>query len=61
MPRNGAAPRRELDPDPVYGSVLVTQIVNKILVRGKKTRWPSGSSTSALEIEDKSGSEPSPR
>ncbi len=37
MPRKGAAPRRDLTPDPVYRSVLVTQITNKILQRGKKT------------------------
>ncbi|MEO1062874.1 MAG: 30S ribosomal protein S7 [Actinomycetota bacterium] len=37
MPRRGAAPRRELPPDPVYKSVLVTQLVNKILERGKRT------------------------
>jgi small subunit ribosomal protein S7 len=37
MPRRGPAPRRELMPDPVYRSVLVTQITNKILQRGKKT------------------------
>ena len=36
MPRKGAAPRRELVPDPVHGSVLVTQIVNKVLLDGKK-------------------------
>jgi small subunit ribosomal protein S7 len=37
MPRKGPAPRRELMPDPVYRSILVTQVVNKILQRGKKT------------------------
>jgi small subunit ribosomal protein S7 len=37
MPRSGPAPRRELQPDPVYRSVLVTQFVNKILSRGKRT------------------------
>ena len=37
MPRNGPAPRRELIPDPVYRSVLVTQFVNKVLSRGKRT------------------------
>ncbi len=36
MPRKGPAPRRELEPDPVYRSVLVTQIVNKVLLKGKK-------------------------
>jgi small subunit ribosomal protein S7 len=37
MPRKGPPPRRELHPDPVYRSVLVTQIVNKILLQGKRT------------------------
>jgi small subunit ribosomal protein S7 len=37
MPRRGPAPRRDLIPDPVYRSLLVTQIVNKILQRGKKS------------------------
>ena len=36
MPRKGPAPRRELVPDPVYRSVLVTQFVNKVLLSGKK-------------------------
>ena len=37
MPRRGPAPRRDLMPDPVYRSVLVTQVVNKVLQRGKKS------------------------
>ena len=37
MPRKGPAPRRELEPDPVYRSVLVTQLINKVLLAGKKT------------------------
>ena len=37
MPRRGAAPRRDLLPDPVYRSVLVTQVVNKILMHGKRS------------------------
>jgi small subunit ribosomal protein S7 len=36
MPRKGPAQLRELLPDPVYSSVLVTQIQNRILVRGKR-------------------------
>jgi small subunit ribosomal protein S7 len=36
MPRKGPAPRKELGPDPIYRNVLVTQIVNKILMRGKR-------------------------
>jgi small subunit ribosomal protein S7 len=37
MPRKGPAGRRDLQPDPVYRSVLVTQVVNKVLSRGKRT------------------------
>ncbi len=37
MPRKGPPQRRELIPDPVYHSVQVTQLVNKVLLQGKKT------------------------
>jgi small subunit ribosomal protein S7 len=37
MPRKGPPPRRELMPDPIYRSVLVTQFVNKVLQRGKRS------------------------
>ena len=36
MPRKGPAPKRPIDIDPVYGSPVVTQLVNKILQDGKK-------------------------
>jgi small subunit ribosomal protein S7 len=37
VPRKGPAVRRETEPDPVYQNVLVTQLINKILLDGKKT------------------------
>ncbi|MGC8513980.1 MAG: 30S ribosomal protein S7 [Acidimicrobiales bacterium] len=37
MPRKGPPPRRDLQPDPIYRSVLVTQVVNKVLERGKRS------------------------
>jgi len=37
MPRKGPAPRRPLVIDPVYNSTLVSQLVNKILLRGKRS------------------------
>ena len=37
MPRKGPAVRREIQPDPVYQNALVTQLINKILLNGKKT------------------------
>jgi len=36
MPRRGTITRREVLPDPVYGSKLVTQVINKVLLDGKK-------------------------
>ena len=37
MPRKGPAPKRPLIADPVYNSPLVTQLVNKVLVDGKRS------------------------
>jgi small subunit ribosomal protein S7 len=37
MPRKGPAPRRHLVPDPIHKSVLVTQIINKVMLHGKRT------------------------
>src|SRR5947199_8217824 len=37
MPRRAAAGVRPLDPDPVHGSKLVQQVINKVMVDGKKS------------------------
>src|SRR5207302_10441109 len=37
MPRKGPAVRRETQPDPIYQNPLVTQLINKILLHGKKS------------------------
>ena len=58
MPRKGPAPRRELMPDPIYRSVLVTQIVNKVLLRGQALHRRAASSTTPSAIEEKTGAEP---
>ena len=58
MPRKGPPPRRDLMPDPIYRSVLVTQVVNKILQRGKRA-LAERTVYRALEIvHEKSGQEP---
>lgn len=36
MPRKGPAPKRPVVADPVYGETIVTQLVNKVLLDGKK-------------------------
>jgi len=37
MPRRGAASKRETGADPIYQNPLVTQLINKIMLSGKKT------------------------
>jgi len=37
MPRKGPAGKRETQPDPIYQNPLVTQLINKILLNGKKS------------------------
>jgi small subunit ribosomal protein S7 len=37
MPRRAAATIRPIDPDPMYGSKLVQQLINKVMVDGKKS------------------------
>ena len=37
MPRKGPAPRRELTADPIHRSVLVTQLINKVMLHGKRS------------------------
>jgi small subunit ribosomal protein S7 len=36
MPRRAAAARREVQPDSIYNNRLVTQLINKVLLAGKK-------------------------
>ena len=58
MPRSGPAPRRELIPDPVYHSVLVTQVVNKVLSRGKRTLAERIVYDALADVGEKSGNDP---
>jgi small subunit ribosomal protein S7 len=37
MPRRGPAGKKEIEPDPIYQNVLVTQLINKLMLHGKKT------------------------
>ena len=34
--RRAPAPKRKIEPDPVFRSVLVSQVINKVLLKGKK-------------------------
>ena len=56
MPRKGPAPRRDLTPDPVYRSLLVTQLVNKILLSGKRSIAEKIVYDALKIVEEKTGS-----
>ena len=58
MPRKGPATRREIQPDPIYRSVVVTQFVNKILQRGKRSLAERIVYDALKQIEEKTGAEP---
>jgi small subunit ribosomal protein S7 len=38
MPRKGPAVKREIAPDPIYGSELVTRFINRMMLDGKKVK-----------------------
>ncbi|NPV88891.1 30S ribosomal protein S7 [Coprothermobacteraceae bacterium] len=38
MPRGGRVPARVVPPDPIYGSVLVSKLINKVMIGGKKSK-----------------------
>ena len=58
MPRRGTVTRREIMPDPVFGSRLVTQVINKVLLDGKKS-VAEGIVYDALErVRQKTGRDP---
>ena len=58
MPRKGPAPRREVKPDAVYDSTLVTQLTNKILQSGKRSTAERIMNDAMATVESKTGAEP---
>lgn len=58
MSRKGPANRRELAPDPIYRSLLVTQIVNKVLLSGKRSVAEKIVYDALKIVEEKTGAEP---
>ncbi|MGH3897721.1 MAG: 30S ribosomal protein S7 [Pseudonocardiaceae bacterium] len=58
MPRKGPPPKRPLISDPVYGSPLVTQLVNKVLVEGKRSVAEKIVYQALEGCRDKTGTDP---
>jgi small subunit ribosomal protein S7 len=60
MPRKGPANRRELLPDPIYQSLLVTQVQNRIMTRGKRSLAQGIVYDALTKVQDKTGKDPVP-
>ncbi|HBT95881.1 MAG TPA: 30S ribosomal protein S7 [Coriobacteriia bacterium] len=58
MPRRAAAIRREINPDAVFNNRLVTQLINKVLLDGKKSIAESIVYGAFKIVEEKSGKDP---
>ncbi len=58
MPRKGNVPKREVLPDPVYGSVVVTKLINSIMLDGKKGVAQRIVYDAFEKVKDETGEEP---
>ena len=61
MPRRGNVPKREVLPDPMYNSVLVTKLVNSVMLDGKKGVAQKVVYDAFDIIKEKTGKEGPPR
>ena len=58
MPRRAAATRREIAPDAVYNNRLVTQLINKVLLDGKKSVAQRIVYSAFDQVAEKTGQDP---
>jgi small subunit ribosomal protein S7 len=58
MPRRAAPPKKKIAADPVYGSVLVQQLINKIMLDGKKSTSEKIVYDALSLIEERTGTSP---
>jgi len=56
--RKGKAPKREVLPDPVYGSVVVAKLINSIMLDGKKGTAQEIVYTAFEKIQETTGEDP---
>ena len=55
MPRRAEIQPRTVEPDPVYGSVLVTQLINRMMLDGKKSIAEGIVYDALAQVAEKSG------
>ncbi|MBM7716924.1 30S ribosomal protein S7 [Siminovitchia sp. FSL H7-0308] len=58
MPRKGSVPKRDVLPDPIYNSKLVTRLINKLMIDGKRGKAQSILYSAFDIVQEKSGKDP---
>ena len=58
MPRRGFIPKREVLPDPIYGTVTVTKLINQIMLDGKRGVAQKVCYSAFDMVKEKTGREP---
>ncbi|MBQ6402060.1 MAG: 30S ribosomal protein S7 [Firmicutes bacterium] len=58
MPRKGNVPKREVLPDPVYGSVVVAKLINSIMLDGKKGTAQKIVYSAFDQVKERTGEDP---
>lgn len=58
MPRKGSVPKRDVLPDPIYGSKVLTKLINKVMLDGKKGVAQKVCYDAFEIIREKTGKEP---
>ncbi|MBM0067851.1 30S ribosomal protein S7 [Alkalicoccobacillus gibsonii] len=58
MPRKGPVPRRDVLPDPIYNSKLVTRLINRIMIDGKRGIAQTILYNAFETVKERSGNDP---
>ena len=58
MPRKGPVTKREVMPDPIYNSKLVTRLINRIMVDGKRGKAATILYNAFEMIKESTGNDP---
>jgi small subunit ribosomal protein S7 len=58
MPRRGFIPKREVLPDPIFGTVTVTKLINQIMLDGKRGVAQNVCYSAFNMVKEKTGKEP---
>jgi small subunit ribosomal protein S7 len=58
MPRKGPVPKRDVMPDPIYGNKMVTRLINKVMIDGKKGTAQKIVYSALERVRERTGKDP---